>query len=122
LPTFIDSLQERNYEEEVREFLNDMRPKMRYRLFEPIRITDNLWLSIQASYAHYSTPSETLYNLKEYTHWEIAIYNENDFVSMFEVLPEFHLINVLQNLFEGSVYPYVPTVLVEEVYLALMEY
>lgn len=93
---------------------------LEYRQFEPIRINPNLWLSIQASYAHYCTPRTTYReDLEIYSHWELALFDKDEFRSVDTVLPSFPALAELQLYFEGQVYPYVPKDLVEELYLAL---
>ena len=93
--------------------------EFKYRQFEPLRLQSNLWLSIQASYAHYSKPRETFEDLEAYTHWEMAMFTKDDFVSVDFALPDFESIAELNCYFDGSVYSYVPKDLIEELYLAL---
>jgi hypothetical protein len=90
----------------------------KYRQFKPIQVAENLWLSIQASYAHYSKPRKTI-DKEEYTHWEIALFTKEEFVQIQFALPEFASLAEIELYFEGSKYPYVPADLVEEIYLAL---
>jgi hypothetical protein len=111
---FIKELKERDFGERMDSHLSE------YRQFEPIRIHDNLWFSIQASYAHYSTPRTTYReDLEIYTHWEIALFDKDEFRSVSDVMPDFPALAEMELYFEGSVYPYVPKDLVEELYLAL---
>jgi hypothetical protein len=90
------------------------------RIFEPIRINSDLWLSIQASYGHYCRPEKTSDDLHEYTHWEIALFNKNDFLSVSSVMPDFQSLAEIELYFNGSVYPYIPMDLAEELFLALV--
>ena len=89
-----------------------------YRQFAGIMIHDNLWLSIQASFAHYSIPRETIDDLQKYTHWEVALFTRDNFVRVTDVLPEFPSLAEIEH-YESQVYAYVPADLVEELYLAL---
>lgn len=93
--------------------------KSMYRQFEPFKLNNDLWLSIQASYAHYSRPRETFNNLENYTHWEMALFTKEEFISVSQVAPDFDSLAELELYFEGSVYPYVPKDLIEELYLYL---
>lgn len=88
------------------------------RQFEPIQVREDVWLSIQASYAHYCTPRTTYEDLTIYSHWEIALFNTDDFIRVTDVLPEFRSLAEIE-LYEAQVYAYVPVDLVEELYLAL---
>lgn len=93
---------------------------MSVRLFEPIDIGNNKYFSIQASWGHYCTPRSTLLDLEEYTHWEVAFFEEGgSFLPIESILPNFPSLAEIEHYFEGSVYPYVPKDLVEELYLAL---
>ena len=115
---FTKVLVEKDFKEESESMdLQDLK----YRQFEPIRLSVNLWLSIQASYGHYCTPRVTLKDLDEYTHWEFALFTENDFVRVTEVLPDFPSLAEIE-LYEQQVYSFVPTDLLEELYLALKHY
>lgn len=114
---FIKALQEKIFDEEYSMRRDDN--KLKYRQFEPIKLTNDLWLSIQASYAHYSRPRETFNDLEEYTHWEMAIFTKEDFISASQVVPDFDSLAELELYFEGSVYPYVPKDLIEELYLEI---
>lgn len=91
----------------------------KYRQYKPIQINENLWFSIQASYAHYCTPRTTMEYLEEYTHMEIALFDKDNFVSVSDVLPDFFAKAEIEYYFEGQVYPYVPVDLIESLYLAL---
>jgi hypothetical protein len=90
-----------------------------YRKFQLIHLKDNLYLSVQASMFHHSKPTETIDDLNEYTHWEIALFDDEKLLRIAEVLPTFRSLAEVE-LYWGEVYyGYVPTDLVEEVYLAL---
>lgn len=89
------------------------------RIFEPIRIKGDYFLSIQASYGHRCKPRVTLEDLDDYTHWEIAVYNENDFVRISDVAPEFRSLAEIELYRDGTAYNFVPTDLVGELYSAL---
>lgn len=112
---FIKNLVKRDFGERM-----DISENCNHRQFEPIRIGSDLWLSIQASYAHYCKPRKTIEDLEEYTHWEIALFTKDDFVNVSYASPEFSSLAELELYFQGSVYPCVPKDLVEELYLALV--
>jgi hypothetical protein len=114
---FIKDLVERKFDEYKAD--NRSYGDSKYRQFEPIRINSNLWLSIQASYAHYCSPRATIDDLEGYSHWELALFDKDEFKPVTTVLPDFAALAELELYFEGSVYPYVPKDLVEELYLAL---
>jgi len=98
---------------------NNFELSSKYRQFEPISIKDGYWLSIQGSYAHYCTPRITSENLNDYTHWEMALFNDNEFVQVNDVLPNFKSLAEIEHYFDSSIYPYVPVDLIEELYTAL---
>jgi hypothetical protein len=114
---FIKALVEHNFGEDMQSH-RDL-GKSKYRQFDPIKLKNDLWLSIQASYAHYSRPRETFDNLEDYTHWEMALFTKEEFICVSQVVPDFNSLAELELYFEGSVYPYVPKDLVEELYLEL---
>ncbi|MGG2024239.1 hypothetical protein AB1282_00375 [Gottfriedia sp. S16(2024)] len=91
-----------------------------FRMFKGIKINDNLWLSIQASYGHYCTPRKTLKNIEDYTNMEFALMNgEREFVSLTDILPTFSKLDEINECFEGSVYCYVPVDLIDELFKEL---
>ena len=100
--------------------------KIQYRQFQAIQIRENLWLSIQASCAHYSVPRETLSDLSKYKRWELALIrteedaSDSEFVRVADILPNFSSLAEIE-LHEQTVYAYVPADLVEELYLALID-
>lgn len=93
----------------------------RYRAFQGIALGYDLCLSIQASCAHYSRPRETLDDLNKYTHWEVAIIFREDWARVQDILPSFPSLVEIELYHEGSVYPYVPADLVNDLFLALVE-
>lgn len=108
---FINELVEKEFEES-----NIVRP---IRKFEPIRVKANVWLSIQASYGHFCRPRVTMTDLGMYTHWEIALFNENDtgFLRVKDVFPEFLSLAEIELYYDGGPYSCVPTDLVEELFM-----
>ena len=113
---FMKVLQERKFNDGV----SYDEQNMRSRIFEPISVTENIQLSIQASHAHHCKPQMTLRYLDDYTHFELALFDENNFLTVGEVLPDFESLSEIKT-YEGRVYSNVPTDLVEELYLALMK-
>ena len=89
------------------------------RQFEPIQIDEHVYLSIQASYAHRCTPQKTIHELNSYTHWEFAFLYDDEFVRAKDVTPDFFSLAELELYFDGSAYTYVPTDLVEELFVSL---
>lgn len=109
----------------TKEEYDKLTPRLRYRQFQAIEIIpERLWLSIQASCAHYSEPRETLDDWKQYKRWEFALIRlhegeeESEFVRVSDVLPEFASLLEIE-CYEQDVYAYVPSDLIEELYLAL---
>lgn len=107
----------------IKELLRDNRfvhiPQNFIRKFEPIEVLDGIYLSIQASQFAYCKPRETLDNLALYTHWEIALMNDENFLNILETFPEFQNRLELEYYRNGPVYANVPTDLVNDLYLAL---
>lgn len=89
------------------------------RKFYPMEVQPGIFLSIQASEFVYCKPRETLKDLSKYTHWEVALTNENEFLNVLETFPEFQNRLELEYYRRGPVYNYVPTDLVNDLYLAL---
>lgn len=116
---FIEALEEeeRGFVEKYPYYSDELSPRV-YRQFKAIQINENLWFSIQASYAHYCTPQKTLETLEDYTHWEFALIGESGFLRVTEVLPDFPSLAEIE-YYEAEVYAYVPIDLVEDLYLAL---
>jgi hypothetical protein len=102
--------------EESKEYNAKSDTKM-WRMFEKISLTKTLDLSIQASAAHYCRPRTTMDYLNEYSHMEIALMDENqDFVTITEVCPEFASLTEIESYCDGSIYAYVPVDLVDELF------
>lgn len=91
-----------------------------YRLFTPIEVNENIWLSIQANGSCHCKPQTFCADLNDYTHWEVALFDKtnHDFVSITDVLPEFSSLAEIK-FYENEIYSFVPTDLVEELYIAL---
>lgn len=53
-------------------------------MFSSIKIGGNFAVSIQASSTHYCTPRKTLPNASDYTAFEIAIFEDGDWISPLE--------------------------------------
>lgn len=90
-----------------------------FRRFEPIQLSNQVWISIQAGPHHESTPQEDILEWEKYSHWELAFYDELGFVRVKDFTPEFSSCAELEYYFESSEYKKVPKDLVEELYLAL---
>lgn len=110
---FFKALTERDFN--LDQQMNDI---LQYRQFKPIQISDDLWISIQASSAHSCTPRANLEALNEYTHWEFGLFNKYRFLTVREVLPNFPSLVEIEYYYDRA-YEYVPTDLVEEFYNAL---
>ena len=90
-----------------------------FRMFNAIKINEDLWMSIQASYAHYCSPRKTLKDLSEYDSMEFALMDkEGNFVSVKDVLPNFPKFKEIEEYHE-TVYAYVPVNLIDELFEAL---
>ena len=101
--SFLDEL------EIVEEFMN-------FRFCEWIEINDEYYLSIQCGEGKYSIPRINV-NLEEYTHFEIAfIYEGSLSDSHNKLLEGFKRKEELQKYQEGTVYPFVPKDLIEDLY------
>lgn len=87
-----------------------------FRMYEGINI-GGVTLSIQASYGHYCSPRLTLPK-EDYNSMELAII-KNDFVSADKVIDEDDLIEALAHYYNGTIYGYVPVILLEELYQEL---
>lgn len=91
-----------------------------YRTFKQIQVGENLYLSIQASYAHHCKPNITMNDLEQYSHWEFALLLEDEFAKVSDVCPKFSSLGEIE-MYENQVYSYVPSDLVEELYIALKQ-
>jgi len=97
-----------------------------YRQFEAVKINDELYMSIQASYGHYCSPRKTLLDITQYTEMEMAFVGKEGLMSIDKVEPYYSklglLVRELEEYFDGcSVYAYVPVELINEIYLSLKE-
>ncbi len=83
-------------------------------------IIGDIALSIQASYAHYCLPRKTI-DLDAYTHMEMAIIKEGEFLSAGEVVHNKELAEKLDEHFD-TVFSCVPVELIEELYQDLKKH
>jgi hypothetical protein len=115
---YLTNEEEDNAVEKIKEWMGVI-PRM----FEKFYFENGITLSIQASINHYSRPNLNLANLNDYTHWEVAIVHTEtgEFKSIQSALPNFASGGELKLYFDGQIYAFVPTDLVEEVYQALKE-
>jgi hypothetical protein len=90
------------------------------RIFKPIRLGPNLFLSIQASYGHYCRPAITTNDLNTYTHWEVALFDDENFLRVSDIAPDLPCAAEMDYYFDNSVYGNVPTDLVEDLYNGLI--
>ena len=81
--------------------------KKKGRWFKPLRISDSLNISIQASYLHYCSPKLTL-DAVDYETMELAVRSKFSFVDISDILPTFSRLEELSECFDGSVYFNVP--------------
>ena len=106
--TFLDEL------EIVEEFMD-------FRFCDWISINDEYCLSIQCGKGKYSIPRDNV-DLREYTHFEIAfIYGGSLSTGHDELLEGFSRKEELQEYREGTIYPYVPKDLIEDLYAHLKQ-
>ena len=88
----------------------------RFRFCEWINIDDEYCLSIQCGEGKYSVP-RTNVDLSEYTHFEMAFIYEGQLSTGHDKLLEgFNRKEELQEYREGTIYPYVPKDLIEDLY------
>jgi hypothetical protein len=97
-----------------------------FRMFEAVKINDELYISIQASYGHYCSPRKTLLDITQYTEMEMAFVGKEGLMAIDKVDPLYSrlglLVDKLDEYFDGSsVYAYVPVELINEIYLALKD-
>lgn len=92
---------------------------MGFRMLKQIKISDDIGLSVQASYGHYCTPRKTL-PLKEYSTMELAIFKDGEFVNVNQVTKNENIIDKLNECYEGTVYGCVPVEMLEELYQELI--
>lgn len=91
-------------------------PGYSLRLFKAIPLSDGYKMSVQASKTHYSSPSKTV-PLEEYTHMEVAFLDsEGEFVETDEVSDVPELVELFHEHYEGTVYSFVPVILIQALY------
>ena len=89
---------------------------MDFRFCDWIIINDEYCLSIQCGKGKYSIPRENV-DLKEYTHFELAfIYKGLLSTGHDKLLEGFSRKEELKECQEGTIYPYVPKDLIEDLY------
>ena len=87
-----------------------------FRFCEWIPINNEYCLSIQCGEGKYSIPRKNI-DLTEYTHFEIAFIYEGSLSNRHdELLKGFNRKEELQECKEGSIYPFVPKDLIEDLY------
>ena len=97
--------------------ITTLREGYTFRMFESIKINNDTWISIQASYGHYCSPRTTLEDLSEYSCMEFALMSkEGNFLSVREVSPDFPKLNDIENYSNGSTYGFVPVDLIDELF------
>jgi len=89
------------------------------RMFKPIQVDVDVWLSVQASSVHCSRPQSDYVDPKDITHWEILVFSRNGIKRIREVLPHFKSLAEIELYYLGM-YAFVPTDLVSELFTALM--
>lgn len=85
------------------------------RMLKGLKISDEINLSIQASYGHYCYPRKTL-PLEEYEAMELAIFKNGEFVNVKDVTNNEIIATKINKYYEGTVYGYVPVELLEELH------
>lgn len=104
------------YFKNLRTSLTNLRDGIR--LYHPIQLTNNHILSIQASAVHYCTPQRLIYDVNQYTHFEVSILNEND-----EFTGEINDPNIMKQLefyrYDDKHYGYVPRELIVQIIVGL---
>lgn len=85
-----------------------------FRILESLFVSDSVQLSIQASEGHYCTPRKTL-PLGECTTMEVAIFKDDDFVSVGEVSDNLYLRETLEEFYDGTIYSRVPVEIIDYV-------
>ena len=94
---------------------------MDFRFCDWIIINDEYCLSIQCGKGKYSIPRENV-DLKEYTHFELAfIYKGLLSTGHDKLLEGFSRKEELKECQEGTIYPYVPKDLIEDLYKYLKQ-
>lgn len=91
-----------------------------FRMFQGIPLKDGIVLSVQGSYAHYSTPRKTV-PLDQYTELEVAIFKDDEFTTIENVTTDKALIEAFNEDFTATVYPFVGVEHIEKLYLLLRE-
>ena len=87
-----------------------------FRFCEWIAVNDEYCLSVQCGIGKYSIPRENV-DLEEYTHFELAfIYEGLLSDGHCKLLEGFRRKEELQKYQEGTIYPYVPKDLIEDLY------
>lgn len=90
-----------------------------FRMFNGIKIDDELWISIQASYGHYCLPRKTLQDINDYTAMEFALMDgKGGFLTVTDVLPSFSRIKEIEEHCD-TVYSYVPVDLIDDLFKEL---
>ena len=87
----------------------------RFRFCEWINIDDEYCLSIQCGEGKYCIPRKNI-NLDKYTHFELALVYEGELTMDTSIFNGFNRKDELLSYQEGTVYPYVPKDLIEDLY------
>ncbi|MCA1021586.1 hypothetical protein [Halobacillus litoralis] len=91
-----------------------------FRMLQGIKLGNGVHLSVQASSNHYCSPRKTI-DLTDYDEMELAVFKDNQFASVTDVIDNNPLAQKFEEHYEGTVYGFVPVELIEELYQELSE-
>ena len=114
---FTNYLTRKNYEEELRQIDKNIYAP---RLFEPIEIRPQLWLSIQANSLVQCRPRTDFSEISDVTHWELMLFNGHNLIKIADILPDLISLAEIELYANEELYCLVPTDLVQELYDALL--
>lgn len=86
-----------------------------------LEVCQGISLSVQASYMHYCIPRE-LTDLRNYTHFELALIEEDSLSYDITLLQHFPRFKELAMYWEDGVFAYVPKGLVNDLYYWSLDY
>ena len=92
-----------------------------HRICKWLQISNDLYLSVQASAMHYCIPREYV-DLNQYTHFELGVIIEDSLAYNYSILKDFPRYKELESYYDYGIFAYVPKDLINDLYCWAIEH